>query len=69
MSAQPLVYWPAKYNSLAIRVNELAKEWEAIGGYGDMHCNGDEKRANEIDDEWDSLMGQFLYNKPNTKIK
>jgi len=48
-SASPLLTWAANFKH-ADRVNALAAEWQRIGGY-----EGNEKRADAIDKEWQRL--------------
>lgn len=55
LSAQPLLSWPAWFETQAKRVNELAAEWARIGGY-----EGNEKRAGQIDNEWQKLLVEFI---------
>lgn len=53
-SAAPLLVWPDTFQH-AEQVNALAKEWNIIGGY-----EGNEERADEIDEEFMTLMKGIL---------
>lgn len=55
LSACPLLSWPSWFDAHAKRANDLATEWERIGGY-----EGNEKRAGEIDNEWQKLLVEFI---------
>lgn len=55
LSARPLLAWPKWFDAQAKRVNDLATEWERIGGY-----EGNEKRAGQIDNEWQKLLVEFI---------
>ena len=54
-SARPVLYWPSGFDTHATRLNELAKEWEEIGGYG-----GNETQAHKIDNEWCEILSPFF---------
>lgn len=61
-SARPLLHWPKRFDDKAKRINELAEEWERIGGYGYAWSAKDkarDKRAEEIDEEWLTLMREI----------
>jgi hypothetical protein len=55
LSAHPLLAWPEWFDAQAKRANDLATEWEHINGY-----EGNEKRAGEIDKEWQKLLVEFI---------
>lgn len=59
LSAQALLVYPFYLTAKAHRINELAREWKRIGGYGTSfsHSNPErDRRAEAIDDEWLALM-------------